>query len=95
MRQRRGQLAGEATSHEASLVAYLLEHPSWSIAGLVEAAAASGQRGVEKTSNAVEAERSREIFFKKERGRERADDTEACWEATFVHPDALTRALTW
>jgi hypothetical protein len=42
VRQRCGQLASGATSHEAPSVACLLEHPSWTLAGLVEAAAASG-----------------------------------------------------
>jgi hypothetical protein len=40
--QRCGQLASGAASHEAPPVTCLLEHTSWTLAGSVEAAAASG-----------------------------------------------------
>jgi hypothetical protein len=36
MRQRRGQLAGGAMSHEAPPLTCLLEDPSWRLAGSVE-----------------------------------------------------------
>jgi hypothetical protein len=42
VQQRCGQLASGATSHEAPPIACLLEHPLWTLAGSVEAAAASG-----------------------------------------------------
>jgi hypothetical protein len=45
VQQRCGQLAGGVVLHEALPLICLLEHPSWRLANLLEAAGASEQRG--------------------------------------------------